>query len=213
VVGNSVSSPIGDEPEAVLVSVAEPVDDVLTIGAVLRLSRSKRLDLLIKVAAALEAQRQPCEVVLAGQGEVGPELERLAAAAGVKLRLVGALYAASELQTFYDGLDVCVIPESAGLSVIQSLLHGIPVVTHDQPDGQGPEVEAIVPGQNGALYERGNVGDLVRAVQESAVLGRTLGKRGLAARCRESLTTGGWTPHANARRIADALVAAAGERA
>ena len=136
----------------------------------------------------------------------------MAAAAGVKLRLVGALYAASELQTFYDGLDVCVIPESAGLSVIQSLLHGIPVVTHDKPDGQGPEVEAILPGQNGGLYARGDVGDLVRAVRDSAVLGHTLGKRELAARCRESLSNGGWTPDANARLIADALVAAAGER-
>jgi glycosyltransferase involved in cell wall biosynthesis len=49
--------------------------------------------------------------------------------------------------------------------VIHSLSYGTPVVIHDNDDNQGPEVEAVKEGVNGARFREGDAADLARAIQ------------------------------------------------
>jgi hypothetical protein len=48
---------------------------------------------------------------------------------------------------------------------MHSLVYGVPVVTHDDWQTQGPEWEAIVPGKSGSFFRAGDVEDLARAIE------------------------------------------------
>jgi glycosyltransferase involved in cell wall biosynthesis len=45
------------------------------------------------------------------------------------------------------------------------MAYGVPVLSHDDFEDQGPEVEAIVPGETGALYRSGDFEDLTRKIE------------------------------------------------
>jgi len=62
--------------------------------------------------------------------------------------------------------NVTVSPGQVGLTAIHSLAYGTPVITHNDPNDQGPEWEAIVPGQNGNLFKRGDIDDLARTIRQ-----------------------------------------------
>jgi glycosyltransferase involved in cell wall biosynthesis len=49
---------------------------------------------------------------------------------------------------------------------MHALAYGIPVITHDNPDLQMPEWEAIKPGVTGALFRYGDSRDLARIIKE-----------------------------------------------
>ena len=44
-------------------------------------------------------------------------------------------------------MDITVSPDKVGLTAIHSMAYGRPVITHDNMDRQGPEVEAVIPGR------------------------------------------------------------------
>ena len=48
---------------------------------------------------------------------------------------------------------------------MHSLIYGTPVITHDDPDEQGPEWEAIKSGVNGQLFKKGDSSDLAKAIR------------------------------------------------
>jgi glycosyltransferase involved in cell wall biosynthesis len=45
------------------------------------------------------------------------------------------------------------------------MAYGLPVLSHDDFDQRGPEVEAIVPGETGDLYELNDSSDMARKIQ------------------------------------------------
>lgn len=168
-VGNSRTSSLADistSPERLaeldlqLSGLAEHV-----AVAVVRLNHSKRLDVLVEAAALLNERGLPVTLLLAGEGPARDELARLAAARGVDARFLGAVYGEDALAKIYGKADVTVMPSAGGLSVIQSLEHGVPVITHDNPFAQMPEAEAVLPGVTGGHYREGDVDDLAREMQ------------------------------------------------
>jgi glycosyltransferase involved in cell wall biosynthesis len=140
-----------------------------SVGAVIRLNPVKQLGTLIEAVAILNRRREkPLNVVLAGDAIDGED-ERLWALAedlGVKLYLPGPVYASNELAAVYERIDVTVIPTLAGLTTIQSMKHGVPVVSHNNAHAQAPEFEAIHPGVTGELYEYGNLEDLAKKIEQ-----------------------------------------------
>jgi glycosyltransferase involved in cell wall biosynthesis len=62
--------------------------------------------------------------------------------------------------------NATVVPGAVGLTAIQSLNYGTPVITHDDPNEQGPEWEAIRNGLNGRLFRKGDPVDLAEAIEE-----------------------------------------------
>ena len=57
-----------------------------------------------------------------------------------------------------------VAPGKIGLTAIQSLTYGTPVITHGNSDNQMPEFEAVVPGDNGDLFVDGDIDSLATVI-------------------------------------------------
>lgn len=165
-----------------------------------RLQPVKRLDWIVRAVAALGARGRTVHALFVGDGDERQTLGRLASDEGV-LHLVhfeGACYKESAIARYFAVSDLCVIPSGAGLTVVHAMGYGTPVVTHDRPDRQFPEVEAIVPGETGALFREGDFDDFVQ-VLEDALFPLALKERAGSA-CRERIAAD-FHPAVQARRM------------
>lgn len=181
---------------------AVPTHRVVNVGAIARLKSAKRFDLLLHAASELTRRGTPVRVTLGGEGPEHRPLYDLAADLGVDLTLTGPVYGAEDTKVFYDSLDVTVIPTYAGLSIIQSLGHGVPVVTDDDVYGQGPEWEAVT-NETGGIFEHGDITSLVNAL--ARVMSRvTADRSGVAAACLAEVEER-WTARSQAGRILEAI--------
>lgn len=213
VIGNSAvslvasgSSELPSQVEKALGTIAE--GGRFVIGAVIRLSPQKGLDLVIEAAALLQQQDVPVSVLLVGDGPCRADLTRRAAELGVDLHMPGAVYGEQCLARVYEVLDLTVVPRAVGLTAVQSMAHGTPVVSDDDVYAQMPEWEAILPGQTGGYYESGDVRSLAeRLVTWRDKLACPESSDEIAAAC-EAEVRRGWEPVGHADRIADALLRA-----
>lgn len=180
-----------------------PPSGAEVIGAVIRLNAVKGLEKIIAAAASLRAGGSDTVVLLVGEGPFRDKLISCAADLEVPLYLPGAAYSDLELEMAYERIKVSVIPTVAGLTVLQSLSFGRPVVTHGDAYTQAPEFEAIKDGVNGGLYAKEDMDGLAQAIkfwqQEVAAEPERI-----AEQCRRSLE-GYWTPQGQARRIVKIL--------
>lgn len=176
----------------------------LWVGAVARLTPEKRFDLLIRSVHAIRAgEGLDVGVLLVGEGPERKKLEGLVDSLGVPAIIPGAAYSPSALAQVYRHLRITVLPERAGLTVVQSLAHGVPVVTVDDPSRQVPEFRAVVPGVTGDLYRASDPKDL----QESILrwLKVPLNEASdLAKRCRAEVRIN-WSSQAQVQRILEAI--------
>jgi len=131
-----------------------------------RLVPYRRLELLIEAAAILKAQGREVDVLLVGEGPERGRLERLAAERGVRCVFYGACYDEAVLCRLIMMSNVMVAPGVIGLAAVHAHAYGTPVVTKREPEGHGPEFEAVVPGVNGAFFRGGDAADLARALAE-----------------------------------------------
>ncbi|MBA2695728.1 MAG: glycosyltransferase family 4 protein [Actinobacteria bacterium] len=131
-----------------------PPVEPLVLGTSVRLSARKRVDLLIEAAAELQQQGTAVRVQIVGDGPERTRLEQLAARRRVDVDFLGPLYEPGGIADFYRSVHMTVLPGHAGLTVLQSLMHGRPVVTHDDADQHAAEWEALEAGVTGA-FSRG----------------------------------------------------------
>jgi colanic acid/amylovoran biosynthesis glycosyltransferase len=146
----------------------EPVPPVATprLVCVGRLSREKGQLLLIEAVHRLVTKGIRFELVLAGDGEMRPEAERLIAHYGLagQVRITGWISSdqvreeilaarALVLPSFSEGLPV-VIMEAMALRrpVLATYVGGIP--------------ELVLPGENGWLFPAGSIDDLAAAMED-----------------------------------------------
>ena len=151
----------------------------------------------------LRRQGRDIGVLLTGSGPAEETIAKEAERLGVPLVLTGAAYDDATISAVYRKLDVTVLPERAGLTVMQSLTYGTPVVTVDDPYHQVPEFRAVTPGVTGVLYPRGNVDALARAIDQCLTMVDEQGES-LAEACREEIEKN-WSVEAHARRLLSAL--------
>jgi glycosyltransferase involved in cell wall biosynthesis len=128
--------------------------------------KARRLDQLIDAAAFLLKEGHPLDILLVGDGPDMAGLKSQAARLGVSLRCVGACYDESMLCKYTMIAAATASPGMVGLTAIQSLAYGTPVITHGDFDRQGPEVEAINPGVSGDFFAHGDVADLARVLRK-----------------------------------------------
>jgi glycosyltransferase involved in cell wall biosynthesis len=169
-----------------------------------RLQPVKRLDLLVRAAGAFLARGQRVHVLLLGDGEEREALEQLSVEQGVRelVHFEGAKYREPEIAAYFASSDLCVIPSGAGLTVLHALGYGTPVLTHDRPELQFPEVEAIQPGETGAFYREGDMDSLLLAL-EAALFPEPMKVRSSGA-CRRRVVLD-YGPVAHASRMAEAV--------
>lgn len=125
---------------------------VLYIG---RLYRDKKMHLLIEAAEILKNRNVSLVVDIVGDG---PELKTSKdKSAALKLtdviRFHGAKYD-EDLTQFLSNADIGVIPSWAGLSAIQYMAAGVPVITEENRGmNHPPEVSAIIEDETGAFFD------------------------------------------------------------
>ena len=140
----------------------DPTDPILICTA--RLTAACRFDLLLNAQRLLLAQGHPVNVLLVGDGPERARLQDAAKDLGWRVRFYGECYDEPLLARLIMAADATVSPGKVGLTAIHSMAYGRPVITHQNFDRQGPEVEAIVPGRTGDLFCEGDVWDLAEAI-------------------------------------------------
>ena len=128
-----------------------------------RLTPGKQLDLLLQAAHRLGN----VNVLMVGDGpdrdrlqQIGRDLDL-----GPRLHFHGACYDEEEIGRILGAADLCVVPDQLGLTIIHAFSFGTPLVTHDDQEGHGPEIEALEPGVTGALFPRGSVQGLAQVIR------------------------------------------------
>ncbi len=210
VVGNSLP----DTPAAQRVSEAGiPAPDPLVLGVALRLTPRKRVDLLLSAVAALSARGVPTRAIIVGDGEESANLQAQAAELGIDVTFTGGLYDPQDVADYYAQIHMSVIPGHAGLTVTGSLMHGRPVVTHDNPDHHATEWEAIRPGRSGAFFREGDLEALVDSIMQvrERLQAGPQERLAVATDCRDDYLEHG-SPQAHAQRIIDAIKDVAARR-
>lgn len=169
VIGNSQESKVGGGALKSRFAIKEFIDSLPRsgppkIGAVVRLNTVKRLDILLDAVYVLKTRGHEFDVVLVGEGPARKELQEHATRIGIRLFMPGAAYDREELRAAYELISVTVIPVWAGLSAVQSLEYGRPVVTTDDICLQAPESECVRDGVTGMFFKEGSVESLADCI-------------------------------------------------
>ena len=134
-----------------------------------RLTPANRADLLIRGTAELARKFPNLRTVIIGSGS--KEKDRLQTLVA-QLQVTGSIvfqegiYDEFELAPWFLSADVFCYPANVGLSLIHAMWYGLPVVTSDNSGIQNPEIVALEPGVNGAVYQHEKVQSLVGVLQE-----------------------------------------------
>lgn len=201
VVGNSLADSV---PARTLQPKSRNGRSIVLLVSV-RLTQRKRIDLLLQAAAYLSVEYD-VRVIIVGSGPEEGNLRGMAEELGVTAEFRGAVYEAEALALIYSQADITVLPGHAGLTVVQSLMHGTPVVTHDDPDRHAAEWEAISGPLLGGFFKEGDAKDLARVLGEKRELLREDAGAVFYA-CRSEYRSR-WSPHVQAGAVAEEVLKA-----
>lgn len=127
-----------------------------------RLTKIKKLDLLIKALGKINGKGDKVNLLLIGEGTIRDELEILVNKLNLDKNVMfyGACYDEVKLANFIYYAALCVSPGNVGLTAIHALSFGTPVCTHSNLYNQMPEVEVIKEGFTGCFFEENNIDSL-----------------------------------------------------
>ena len=133
-----------------------------------RLNLRKHLDMLFYAVSLLKQKGESYNIVLIGDGEDRQALEKLVDERGLEKEtwFYGACYDEKKNAELLYNSDLCVVPGDIGLTAIHSLMFGTPAISHNCFKYQGPEFEAIKPGETGDFYEYGSVESLSNVISK-----------------------------------------------
>ncbi|MBN1127105.1 MAG: glycosyltransferase family 4 protein [Sedimentisphaerales bacterium] len=140
--------------------------DLPMIICTTRLIPTTRLDLLLDALYSLKSQDYRVNLLLVGDGPERSRLQQLSEKHGLAVKFYGECYDEQILANLLMAADVTVAPGKVGLTAIHSLVYGVPVITHDNPDNQMPESEAITEGITGDLFKWSDSKDLARLIRK-----------------------------------------------
>jgi len=132
-----------------------------------RLEVRKNLGSVIDALQELEKRDVRANFLIIGDGEARESLADRVKSEGLtdRVHIYGPCYDESELGPLLMASSLCVCPAALGLTAIHTMAYGVPVLTHGDLEGHGPEAEAIVPGQTGELYDLDDPSDLARKIE------------------------------------------------
>lgn len=154
----------------------------LFVGALDQAHRFKYVDGLLRAFARVTVP--DARLVIVGDGDLRPGLERLAGELGVRGRVAFLGRRAPEaLPPIYGAADVSVLPstgvESFGVVLIESMACGTPPIVADLPGVR----EAVAPDVDGLLVPPGDGAALTKALERAladVAATRAMGERGRA---------------------------------
>lgn len=133
-----------------------------------RLTKVKRLDMLIDAAKSLMDSKAKINLVFVGDGSEREYLEKLVKDHGIEdcVWFYGGCYDESTNAELIYNADLCVAPGNVGLTAMHAMVFGTPVISHNDFKWQMPEFEAIIPGKTGDFFEYGSVESLAAKIEE-----------------------------------------------
>jgi glycosyltransferase involved in cell wall biosynthesis len=132
-------------------------DTDFVVGFVGRLTAQKNVHLLIRAMAT----RPDIKCLIVGEGELRPELERLARGLGCgNVAFLGSRPGAASLMPLFDVFCLPSNWEGLGVVLLESMLQGVPIVASRA--GAIPEV--LAEGRCGVLIDPGSVSSLVDGI-------------------------------------------------
>lgn len=138
------------------------LDGHIVVGSVGRLDLMKAHDILLRVIAKVAGVR----VVILGEGEQRPALEKLAIDLGVSDR-IGLLGWVDNPRAYLHEFDVIALPsrsEGFPLAVVEAMLAARPVVA----TRVGSVLEAVTDGETGILIDKDDIDGLAAAAMPFA---------------------------------------------
>ncbi|MBK5204481.1 MAG: glycosyltransferase [Polaromonas sp.] len=154
----------------VSLSCVNEIESCLKLLCISRLTKICRYDVLFEaIALARTKYSMKVQIKVIGDGPEIASLKSQASMLGIDVDFIGALYDEEQIATHLYEADVTVSPGKVGLTAMHSMMYGTPVISHDDFESQMPEVEAIVPGYTGYLFEKDNVADLAEKLRDFKV--------------------------------------------
>jgi glycosyltransferase involved in cell wall biosynthesis len=132
-----------------------------------RLTKVKKIELLIEVQTILLRENFILNVVLIGDGgELHFLKEKISNFHTEQyFWFYGACYDEDIIGNFYYNADICISPGNVGLTAIHSMMYGCPVITHADFTQQMPEFEVIEKGMTGDFFEYNDVESLANTIK------------------------------------------------
>jgi glycosyltransferase involved in cell wall biosynthesis len=141
-------------------------DDVVVVGYTGKLIGRKGAEDLVDAVAMLQREGLPVALMLIGEGRNRPMLETRIREHGMKWTAFTGFKNQSELAACYTCLDMFVLPsrfDSWGLVLNEAMVFGLPVIATTMV---GAALDLIELGQNGYVYDAGDVRGLASAIGE-----------------------------------------------
>ena len=139
-----------------------------TIIFIGRLTKVKKLNLLLDGVAKLKAKGKLYNLVFVGNGSEKDELQRIVEKVGLQkyVWFYGACYDERMNAELIYNADLCVAPGNIGLTAMHAMVFGCPCLSHNTFKWQMPEFEAIKPGMTGDFFEKDNAKSLADSISK-----------------------------------------------
>ncbi|MDB5129107.1 glycosyltransferase, partial [Mucilaginibacter sp.] len=127
-------------------------------GFIGRLTKQKKLNILIESLNLLHAKGHLCNLLIIGDGDALTGLQALVNKYNLNdyVCFYGSCYDEATIYSLFKQIRLIVSPGEVGLTGIHAMTYGIPVLTHDRFDRQMPEFECIKPGVTGDFFDYNN---------------------------------------------------------
>lgn len=131
-----------------------------------RLTKVKKLDMLVDAVYQLSSKGKVFNLVFVGDGSERDYLEVKVKEYGLdnQVWFYGACYDEMKNAELIYNADLCVAPGNVGLTAMHTMVFGTPVISHNNYAWQMPEFEAIHPGITGDFFEMDNIQSLVDTI-------------------------------------------------
>lgn len=120
-----------------------------------RFMKEKEVDVLLRAIAVMQAANRNVNLLLVGEGPEKEALVKLSRELKVtkSVYFAGPVYDEAALAKLLMTCDIAVSPGPVGVFAILAQTFGLPVITSDEFDRQGPEVESIEDGITGGFFK------------------------------------------------------------
>lgn len=137
-----------------------------TIVFIGRLTKVKRLIVLLEAVNHLRNQNHYFNILLIGDGEERQKLEDYVVDNGMNdmVWFYGECFDEMTNAELVFNSDICVSPGNVGLTAMHAMMFGTPVITHDNLAYQMPEFESIHENITGAFFKENDMEDLARTI-------------------------------------------------
>lgn len=158
-----------------------------------RLTKLKRVDLLIEAIEILVRKKVDLECNIIGDGECKMELVELTSNLGLNdyVKFKGALYD-KEVERYFLKSNIFVLPGKVGLSIVHALSYGLPIVTTSLPI-HSPEVAILKQDKNAFFFKGASSENLAETllICSNLLLNK---ENSISNNCIESIKENGYTP-------------------